>query len=33
VSIPYLRWSGTVTATANGLLVRLPRVALPARIP
>ena len=32
--IPYLRWSGSgVTATANGLLVRLPRVALPARIP
>jgi len=33
VTIPYLQWSGTVTANANGLWVRLPAAALPARIP
>ena len=33
LSIPYLHWDGKITANASGLLVRLPRVALPTHIP
>jgi len=33
VAIPYLHWTGSVKVSASGILIRLPPVTLPARIP